>query len=216
MDNAGTFNRLIPLLPPHFRYICIDLPCHGKSSPFPPHLPVFTINYFIVYDLIMKYFGRESYILLGHSYGGQIGFSFAQIYPERVKKLIMLDTIHIFPISANYCSDYLEDKINVFLTTEEKLKSGRQPTYTYEEAVEKLRIRRNDNTLSREASLQLFERLAVPVGDNRYKFNMDQRMKNFINPLHDFQYILKHMKLNPVKCPVLIILAKKAVHSKFT
>lgn len=34
-DNAGTFDRLIPLLPKTISVWAIDLPGHGKSSHFP-------------------------------------------------------------------------------------------------------------------------------------------------------------------------------------
>ena len=35
MDNAGTFDRLIPLLPDKFYVVAIDLPGHGFSSHVP-------------------------------------------------------------------------------------------------------------------------------------------------------------------------------------
>ena len=35
MDNAGTFDRLIPLLPDQFYVVAIDLPGHGFSSHVP-------------------------------------------------------------------------------------------------------------------------------------------------------------------------------------
>nr|CAH7753933.1 unnamed protein product [Callosobruchus chinensis] len=47
MDNAGAFDNLIPLLPHKFRYVCIDLPGHGRSSHFPPHLPLHTLNFLL-------------------------------------------------------------------------------------------------------------------------------------------------------------------------
>lgn len=34
-DNAGSFDRLIPLLPPCIPILAIDLPGHGKSSHYP-------------------------------------------------------------------------------------------------------------------------------------------------------------------------------------
>ena len=34
-DNAGSFDRLIPLLPRNHAYLAIDLPGHGLSSRIP-------------------------------------------------------------------------------------------------------------------------------------------------------------------------------------
>lgn len=215
MDTAGSFDFLIPLLPQHFRYICIDLPSHGKSSPFPEHVPIYTLNYLFAYEAVMRYFGRDSYIVMGHSYGGQIAYTFGQVYPQKLKKLIMLDTVHLFPTAVSYCSDSLDDKITSFLATEEKLQTGAAPTYTYEEAVEKARVRRNGNTLSVQSSQHLIDRLLIPVGGNRYTFNMDQRLKNFINPVQDFRYIVQHIKASPVKCPILMLLGTESRAQKY-
>ncbi|ENN82990.1 hypothetical protein YQE_00647, partial [Dendroctonus ponderosae] len=72
MDNAGSFDDLIPLLPKYF-YICIDLPGHGQSDPFPPILPIHSADYLLAIRVVVDYFQRDKYIYMGHSYGGQMG-----------------------------------------------------------------------------------------------------------------------------------------------
>lgn len=211
MDNAGTFNNLIPYLPKIYQYVCIDLPGHGRSSHFPPHLPIYSTSYIIAYLLIMEYFKQDKYIIIGHSYGGQIALLFARMYPEKVDKLIILDTVSLFPIPANNFIDYFADKMESHVYLMKKLENGTAPTYTYEKAVEKIaENRRGNSEITEEAALALAERGLIKVGENRYKFSIDQRLKQFINPQHDFRYILDSMKERNIKCPVLIILGKKS------
>lgn len=205
LDNAGAFDRLIPYLPNSFYYICVDLPGHGKSSHFPKYLPIYTINYVLVYKLLAQFFKRQRYIIMGHSYGGQIGFLFAQLYPHLVKKLIMLDTLHMYPVAVNEYKHYLIDSFNNSISLIEKLKSGKPPTYTYQEALNKLLNGREGTPLTVEAATALLQRGVEPTEDGKYTFTFDQRMKSFINPEHDFRYIIETLKEDPVTCPILII-----------
>lgn len=39
LDNANTFDRLVPLLPADIKFIAIDLPGHGRSSHRWPGMP---------------------------------------------------------------------------------------------------------------------------------------------------------------------------------
>ncbi|KAJ3658681.1 hypothetical protein Zmor_010406 [Zophobas morio] len=208
MDNAGSFDRLIPLLPTSFCYICIDLPGHGRSSHFPPFLPIYTINYVIVYKLIMQYYKREKYIILGHSYGAQIGFLFARLYPEYVEKLIMLDTIHFFPIHVGQFQQNLTDKFDYIIELNEKMKTKSRPTYTYNEALQKLQDQRRNGHITREAAQALIHRSITKAPDGKYAFTLDPRMNSFVNPIHDFRYIIDTLKKFPVTCPVLMLLGR--------
>ncbi|EFA02197.1 serine hydrolase-like protein [Tribolium castaneum] len=208
MDNAGSFDRLIPLLPKSFCYICFDLPGHGKSSHFPPFFPAYTLNNVLVYKIIVQYFKKEKYTILGHSYGGQIAFLFAQLYPEYVEKLIMLDTIHLFPVHAGQFRQNLRDKMDFCIELDQKIKTGTRPTYTYAEALQKLQDQRANGYISREAAEALLQRAIERTDDGKYAFTVDQRMKQFINPIHDFRYILETLKKFPVTCPVLMVLGR--------
>ncbi|KAG5892195.1 hypothetical protein JTB14_012931 [Gonioctena quinquepunctata] len=209
MDNAGTFDRLIPYLPNSFYYVAIDLPGHGLSSHFPPHLPIHSLNYLLVYKHIAKHFGKK-FIVLGHSYGGQLGFLFAQLHPECVEKIIMLDTITLFPVDAKNFKDYLAEKLNDFVHMEEKFSGKQAPIYTYEEAFNRLQNGRNYSALTSEAAKALLTRAIVETDDGRYRFSLDQRIKSTINVTRDFRYVMDTMKSDPVNCPILIILGKES------
>lgn len=78
-DNAGTFDRLIPLLPKTIPVLSIDLPGHGRSSHFPPGIQYHVFwDYIPVVRRIVKYFGWEKVKLMGHSLGG-INYNFIHL-----------------------------------------------------------------------------------------------------------------------------------------
>src|SRR5436190_192660 len=52
MDNAGTFDRLIPLLPENYYVVAFDLPGHGFSS----HVPYGKCSIVLNHRLIAKTF----------------------------------------------------------------------------------------------------------------------------------------------------------------
>lgn len=49
------------------------------------------------------------------------------------------------------------------------------------------------------------------LGDDKYQFSLDQRMKNFLNPIHDFRYAVESLENDPITCPTLMLLAKQYV-----
>ncbi|KAJ8912651.1 hypothetical protein NQ315_012727 [Exocentrus adspersus] len=209
MDNAGSFDHLIPLLPKQFYYVCVDLPGHGLSSHFPKHIPIYTLSYIMVYKLLTDYFDKNHYIIMGHSYGGQLGILYAQLYPQCVEKLILLDTINLIPVTSTNFKHYLVERFDNFLLFEKKmLNNGSQPTYTYDEAVDKLQLARF-SPISTQAAIALSHRSLMGAENGRYRFRLDQRIKNSINPLRDFKYVIATLKADPVLCPILIILGKE-------
>lgn len=168
MDNAGSFDHLIPLLPKPFYYICIDLPGHGLSSHLPAHQPIYTLNYIIAYKLIADYFQRKRYIIMGHSYGGQLGILFTQLYPQYVEKLILLDTITLIPVLPRNFKSYLAERFDNYLLLEEKLsKHNNQPTYTYDEVLEKIQFGRYTPLITAEAAMALSHRSLKPTENER-------------------------------------------------
>ncbi|XP_066254111.1 serine hydrolase-like protein [Euwallacea similis] len=206
MDNAGSFDSLIPLLPKCF-YICIDLPGHGKSSHLPPFLPIHSDDYMITYTIVMQHFKKDKFIIMAHSYGAQIAILYAQIYPEKVEKLIMLDSTYFITRPVKYFKDDLEYTYDFLLKLHTKQKKLKPPAYTYEEGVKKIMMQR-PFPLTEQAARTLAKRALVPIEDDKYTFSIDQRLKAVMNSRNDINYAIKTLKSFPVMCPVLIIFAK--------
>lgn len=113
----------------------------------------------------MNYFNQKSYTVIGHSYGGHLGFLYARLYPERVSKLVMIDTIYYDLVPVEYFNDYLRSRLETYIKLVEKLSSNKQPVYTYEEAKEKLMQSRETDPLSDKAANALLKRHLKLVGE---------------------------------------------------
>ncbi|XP_052524351.1 serine hydrolase-like protein 2 isoform X2 [Tympanuchus pallidicinctus] len=93
LDNANTFDRLIPLLPTDCRYVAMDFSGHGLSSHRPAGSPYYFLDYVSDVRRVAAALRWRRFTLMGHSMGGSVAGMFAFIYPEMVDKLILLENL---------------------------------------------------------------------------------------------------------------------------
>ncbi|XP_028149129.1 serine hydrolase-like protein isoform X2 [Diabrotica virgifera virgifera] len=195
----------MPRLPNSFYYICIDLPGHGRSSHFPPALPLHAVNYVVTCKLLTDYFKKEKYIFIGHSLGAQVAYLFSRLYPDLVDKLIALDALPFFPIEPKDAITNVRLILNKTVELQQKL----NPSYTYEEILEITKKRRyKGEKLTSEAAEPLLKRCLEPTGDGKFVVTTDPRVSWPFIPYNDTRYKLASLKTDPIRCPVLIIFAK--------
>lgn len=206
-DNAGTFDRLMPYLPTSFYYICIDLPSHGKSSHYPPHLLISSLDNILSIKLVVDHLARKKYIYMGHSWGGQAGIFFTQLYPEYIIKLIVFDTFHFIPVASSTFKDFVTLRLENLTRINEKVAKNKPPLYTYDEAVTKLMKGRVFGELLKESAEALLIRSLVPAGDGKFKFSTDPRLKAVVNPIFDLKYMERLVKKYPITCSTLFVYA---------
>ncbi|EGW10667.1 Serine hydrolase-like protein [Cricetulus griseus] len=107
LENANSFDRLIPLLPQDFHYVAMDFGGHGLSSHYSPGLPYYHHNFVSEVRRVAAAFKWTRFSLLGHSFGGTVGGMFACIFPEMVDQLILLDSTPFF-LDSNVGRGFLE------------------------------------------------------------------------------------------------------------
>ncbi|RDV38431.1 alpha/beta hydrolase [Bradymonadaceae bacterium TMQ3] len=90
MVSGAVFNRLLPLLDTRFRVIIPDHRGAGESASCATYG---LEDYVADLDAIAQHAGASSFNLLGHSMGGQIAQLYAATYPEKVKKLALINTV---------------------------------------------------------------------------------------------------------------------------
>jgi len=83
------WKRNIKELSKKYRCIALDLPGYGKSSKN-PHNGMMTFYAKVVSEFMDK-LNLKSAVIAGHSMGGQIAMVMAISYPQKVKKLILVD-----------------------------------------------------------------------------------------------------------------------------
>lgn len=90
LDNAASFLPLAPYLE-DVELVALDLPGHGHSDHRPPgqhyHFVDFVADVIAAADAL----GWEQFILLGHSMGAGIASLITASFPERIKKLILIE-----------------------------------------------------------------------------------------------------------------------------
>lgn len=89
---ASTWQPFCPVFGKHSRLIMVDLIGHGKSeSPLDAerYNVIDTANDLLV---LLDELGMEQIDLVGYSMGGRVAITFAALYPERVRKLVLEST----------------------------------------------------------------------------------------------------------------------------
>ncbi|MBA4394503.1 MAG: hypothetical protein C0407_13200, partial [Desulfobacca sp.] len=90
-SSAYLWRHMIPELAKHFYVIAPDIPGHGKSDK--PSNIQYDLNFLRGFILdVFEAFDLKTASLACHDLGGMAGLSFAVRHPERLEKLIVMDT----------------------------------------------------------------------------------------------------------------------------
>ncbi len=89
LDNAATFDGLAPLLP-GCRIVALDLAGHGLSQRR-AGAPYHFIDYVADVAAVAEVLGWQSFSLLGHSLGAGVSALLAGTWPDRVRRLVLLE-----------------------------------------------------------------------------------------------------------------------------
>ncbi|HEX6590880.1 MAG TPA: pimeloyl-ACP methyl ester esterase BioH [Moraxellaceae bacterium] len=79
--HSGVWKPLLPLLTPHFRVTCVDLPGFGRSPA--------TISYAAFFDAVLPLVPARA-LWVGWSLGGLLALEMAARHPERVQALSLI------------------------------------------------------------------------------------------------------------------------------
>lgn len=78
------------LLAMKYRVIALDLPGHGSSGSFPP---VHSMELMAeAAEAVLENENIEKCNIIGHSMGGYVGLAFLEHYPNRIEKIMLLNT----------------------------------------------------------------------------------------------------------------------------
>ena len=203
LDNAGSFDRLLPMLPDNFYYIVIDLPGHGLSSSFPQGTELNFFDYVLSIRLVLDALNWNTCSYIGHSFGAQLGIFLSIICPGRIDKIMCIDGLIPLPIENNEIVKVLKQHhANAMFAN-----NAKPPIlYTKDEIVHALKVKRNF-PLNSEAAEALFPRATTKVGD-LYKYNRDLRLKTPVVPIFNMSQYM-HLK-NHVKIPVFLTIAESS------
>ncbi|XP_063593424.1 probable serine hydrolase [Penaeus indicus] len=209
LDNANSFDTLVPLLPAGVEVLALDLPGHGLSD----HLPLgahynILVQAFNLRTALQK-LGWSKAVVIGHSMGAAVAVLLTALFPEHVLALVQLDFIQRNR-EASRVTLWRSDAAT--LRRSEKPKNPPQPL-TEREALDRLvAARRNqnldhDNIDAADAKV-LLPRAAARHGDG-YLWRHDPRVRATFNSLFGGRAWLE--VASAVRCPLLVVVATKGM-----
>lgn len=90
LENKKMWEAFVPILSKKNRVICIDLLGHGNSDCL-GYLHTMEMNAAMIKEILRNLKVRKS-IFIGHSMGGYVTMSFAKLYPNHIKGLVLLNS----------------------------------------------------------------------------------------------------------------------------
>ena len=133
LDNAASFDPLIPYFPQEMTLLAIDLAGHGFSDHYSDKDSYH--HFSMVSDVIevLRYLSWEQTILVGHSLGGLLATNVAGMLPNIICKLIIIDGIFSVSQPYKHLSNFMVSKY------EQERKPQKEKIYsTREEVVERI------------------------------------------------------------------------------
>jgi pimeloyl-ACP methyl ester carboxylesterase len=150
LDNAGSFDRLAPLLDSHY-LVALDLAGHGRSDHRAPGNWYAYVDYLGEIAEVIAWFGWRHVDLLGHSLGATLVSAYAAIFPEKVSRLLLIEGLGPIVTSAEKTLEQLRGA----LSARAAFKGDLRVFPAIERAVD---ARRRASGLSNDAARCLVER----------------------------------------------------------
>ena len=201
LDNAGSFDRLAPLLVERapFRVVALDWPGHGHSAHLPPGLSYHFIDLVHVMTAVADAFGWERFRLLAHSLGAAAGLIYLGALPDRVERAVMLEGLGPMTVEPEDGPDQLASA----LTDRTAIDPGGARVYgSIDEVVD--RICAANLGRSREAARHLAQR-GTEVIAGGMRFSHDRRLRARTPVRMTEAHVLAF--LGRVRCPLLVVRA---------
>lgn len=204
LDNAASFLPLSRALP-SYRWICIDLPGHGKSAYRPPGAIYHYVDYLGDLYRVLESLEYSSCTLVGHSLGAGIAAVYAAAFPDMVDQLVLIDGIG--PISHD-SRDSLKQLRESLDFLGERRKTGPRFYPSWDWLVKR---RLDAGNISREAVEILLERGTVRKGEGATVLS-DDRLKQR-SPLYMSQHRVVSL-LKGIEARTLLIMAESGLIRK--
>ncbi|XP_039917553.1 serine hydrolase-like protein 2 isoform X2 [Hirundo rustica] len=189
LDNANTFDKLIPLLPRGYYYVAMDFSGHGLSSHRPAGCPYHFLDYVTDVRRVAA--------------GGAVAGMFCFLYPEMVDKLILLESLG-FLLAPEDTEAWLKSKRRVIdrllsLEAKQQTPKARSPKAALQRLLEA------NSHLTAEGGAILLQRGATetPAG---LVYNRDMRART---QCHEFLTVEQCVKLlQKIQDRILIIVSQ--------
>ncbi|XP_067415730.1 serine hydrolase-like protein 2 isoform X2 [Emydura macquarii macquarii] len=212
LDNANTFNRLIPLLPKDYCYMAMDFGGHGLSSHRPAGFPYHFLDYVSEVRRVTAALKWNRFTLMGHSLGGTVAGMFSCVFPEMVEKLILVESYGFFPAPQEH-DMWLESKRKVVENVLSLEQNKPQPPKVRSPQEALQRLLQANSHLTEESGRILLQRGATEVPGGMV-YNRDMRV---LTHNQDFLTLEQSVSfLSKIRASVLMIIARDGIFNPKT
>ncbi|ALC44201.1 CG7632 [Drosophila busckii] len=209
-DNAGTFDTLAPLLPPHLSFLSIDAPGHGLSTWLPDAVVYHSIDYVQLLLRIMEAYNWSKISVIGHSMSSINGFVFGSLFPEKLDMFIGLDVLKPPVRNPKQVVNTLSERLANGMKIERRLRSGSEPpAYEWDQLVERLHEGTN-KSVDMEACKYLLQRNCKPSTHEPHKFYFSRDIRLKASMIYTLSLDIVLEMATRIKAPHLFIKALQA------
>lgn len=158
LDNAASFIPLAAHLE-SLDLLAIDLPGHGHSDHRHPTSRYHFMDYLFNVDAVLDELGWHDCHLLGHSLGAAISAAYAAGAPERVRSIVLLDTLGPVSVDADTTTERLRRSLV-------KNRRGARETRRFESVDEMVKARRLVSGMAEDSARLICERGSRKAGEH--------------------------------------------------
>ena len=169
LDSCWTWQVLLETgLFDGFRVLAPDLRGHGDSDRIGAGGYYHFMDYLADLQDLIAQIGCETLSIVGHSMGGTVASYYAGAYPERVRRLVTLDSLILPPSGTSL--DNIPDRVRSWLAAWERVrKKAQRPLADLDDAARRLQL--HDSRLETDLAHFLAERgtRVLPDGSRQFK-----------------------------------------------
>ncbi len=201
LDNAASMAGLLAALNAisGAPSLALDLPGHGLSAHTAAHHHAPFADYLDAVLSVLDTQNWQQIDLIGHSMGGGIATLFAAAFPDRVRKLVLLDSLG--PLSGEPVS-FAKDLARGLLAR----RAQRKPTPVYPDAISALNARVGAFGITEIQAAPIVARGIVQAADGQWRWRSDPRLTLPSTSRFSEAQVLN--AIAAIRAPTLIILAE--------
>jgi len=169
LDNAGSFDKLAPLLVDSY-IVAIDFPGHGFSSHKPMASPIHLIDMVIDSIHVANHLGWKKFALLGHSLGACIASLIAGVIPDRIEYSLLIDALG--PLSRP--AELAPTQLNAYIDQMVNIPFKSPPHYPTVEAA--LNARLKVNAMQVDSGTCIVKRGLKKLANDHFTWRTDPRL----------------------------------------
>lgn len=198
LDNAASFDALARHLP-QCRIIAVDLPGHGRSGHRPAGTWYHNVDYCHELLELLDQLGWQDSVWLGHSLGGALLALLAAACPERVRGLVLIDSLGLIPGAPEQSGEQLRRAVAGAVRHRQP-----RPLRVFASHQEAVAARLRANAMAEPAARALVERGLDPVPGG-WSWSSDPRL-TLASPVRIHEAQIRAL-LAQLRCPVQLLLA---------